>query len=74
MSSVPKVNYETSPARERFYDMCADHIVEKNDGIDKEELRKAVAHMKAENEEEHKRNIKDMGRPGKIKMQQLKQV
>ena len=40
--------------------MCADHIVEKNDGIDKEELRKAVAYMKSENEEEHERNIKDM--------------
>ena len=40
--------------------MCADHIVEKNDGIDKEELRKAVAHMKSENEEEHELNIKDM--------------
>ena len=49
MSSVPKGNYETSPARERFYDMCADHIVENNDGIDKEELCMAVAHMKSEN-------------------------
>ena len=47
MSSVPKVNYETSPAQERFYDMCVDHIVEKNDGIDKDELRKAVAYMKS---------------------------
>ena len=80
MSSVPKVNYETSPARERFYDMCADHIVENNDGIDKEELCKAVAHMKSENEEEHKRNIKDMvpdddyKSPWEIKMQQLQQV
>ena len=33
-SSVPKGHYEPSPAQERFYDMCADHIVEKNDGID----------------------------------------
>ena len=40
--------------------MCVDHIIEKNDGIDKEELRKAVAHIKSENEEEHERNIKDM--------------
>ena len=32
-SSVLKGNYEPSPARERFYDMCADHIVEKNDGL-----------------------------------------
>ena len=41
--------------------MCADHIVEKNDGIDEEELRKAVSHTKSENEEGHERNIKDMG-------------
>ena len=60
-SSVPKEHYEPSPARERFYDMCADHIVENNDGIDEEELRKAVAYMKFEIEEEHERNIKDMG-------------
>ena len=54
--------------------MWAKVIVENDDGIDEEELRKAVAHMKSENEEEHKRNIKDMGRPGKIKMQQLQQI
>ena len=40
--------------------MCADHIVEKNDGIEEDELRKAVASMKSENEEEHERNIKYM--------------
>ena len=39
--------------------MCADKIVEKNDVIDKDELRKAVAYMKSENKEEHERNIKD---------------
>ena len=38
----------------------ADHVVEKNEGIDEEELRKAVNDMKSENEEEHERNIKDM--------------
>ena len=38
----------------------SDHVVEKNDGIDKDELRKAVAYIKYENEEEHERNIKDM--------------
>ena len=42
-SSVPKGHYEPSLALERFYDMCADHIVDKNDGIDEDELRKAVA-------------------------------
>ena len=59
-SSVPKGHYEPSPARERFYDMCADHILETNDGIDEEELCKAVAHMKYENEEDNKNIIKDM--------------
>ena len=28
-SSVPEGHYEPSPARERFYDMCADHTAEK---------------------------------------------
>ena len=59
-SSVPKGHYEPSPARERFYEMCADHIVDKNDGIDEDEARKAVDYMKSEYEEEHERNIKDM--------------
>ena len=34
-SSVTKGHYEPSPARERFYDMCADHIEENNVGMDK---------------------------------------
>ena len=59
-SSVPKIHYEPSPARERIYDMCEDHIVENNDGIDKDELPKAAADMKSENEEEHERSIKYM--------------
>ena len=58
--SHPKGHYEPSPAQGRFYDMCADHIVENNDGIDEDELFKAVAYMKFENEEEHERNIKNM--------------
>ena len=37
-----------------------DHVVEKNVGIDEDELCKAVAYMKSENEEEHERIIKDM--------------
>ena len=40
--------------------MCADHIVDKNDVIDEDELHKAVAYTKSENEEDHERNIKDM--------------
>ena len=36
----------------------ADHIGENNVGtIDKEELRKAIAHVKSEDEAEHERNI-----------------
>ena len=31
-STVPKGFYQISPARERYYDMCADHIEEKNVG------------------------------------------
>ena len=38
---------------------CTTYIAEKNDGIDKDELRKAVAYMKSENEE-HEHNIKDI--------------
>ena len=41
-SSVPKGHYELSPEREIFYDMCADHIVDKNDGIDEDEVRKVL--------------------------------
>ena len=38
----------------------SDQILENNDGIDKIELREAVAHVKANDEAEHERNIKDM--------------
>ena len=39
----------------------ADHIEEKNVGnIDKEELRKAIAHVKYEDEGEHEHNIDNM--------------
>ena len=40
--SVTKGNYEPSPARERFYDLFADLILVKNDGIDEDEIRKVV--------------------------------
>ena len=49
-SSVPKLHYEPSPARERFYDLFADVILDKNYGIDKDEIRKAVNYMKSEYE------------------------
>ena len=56
-SSVPTGYYELSPARERYYDMCADHIKEKNVGMDKDEIRKAISRVKLEVEAEHGRNI-----------------
>ena len=56
-SSVPTGIYQISPARERCYDICADHIKENNVGMDKEEIRKAISHVKTEDEEEHERNI-----------------
>ena len=40
--------------------MCADHIEENSVGMDKEELRKAIAHVKYEDEEVHERNIENM--------------
>ena len=40
--------------------MCADHNKEKNVRMDKDELRKAIFHVKSEDEEEHERNIENM--------------
>ena len=57
----------------------SDQIVEKNDGIEKVELRKAVAHVKSNDESEHERNIEimiqddDYKQPWKINMKQLQQ-
>ena len=55
-------------------------ILDNNYGIDEDELRKAAAFMKSENEEAHERKIKDMIQDGDYKspwerkMQQLQQV
>ena len=59
-STATKGYYQLSPARERFYDIMSDQILEKNDGIDKVEIRKAVAHVKSNEEAEHERNIENM--------------
>ena len=59
-SSVPPGHYEISPARERYYDICADHIKEKNVGMDKNEIRKAISRVKLEDEEENESNIEYM--------------
>ena len=58
----------------------SDHVKEKNVGMDKDEIRKEIYHVKSEDEEEHERNIENMihdddyKSPWKIKMQQLQQV
>ena len=47
-SPVQKGLYQISPAQDRYYDIMADHIEENNVGtIDKEELRKAIPHVKS---------------------------
>ena len=60
-SPVKKGFYQISPAQERYYDIMADHIEEKNvETTDKDELRKAISHVKSEDEAEHERNIDNM--------------
>ena len=56
--------YQISPARERYYDMMADNIIEANVGTEKtinyEEIHKAINILKAEEESGNERNIKNM--------------
>ena len=60
-SPVQQGLYQISPARERYYDIMADHIEENNVvTIDKDELIKAIAHVKSEDEAEHEQNIDNM--------------
>ena len=56
-SAVPTGHYEPSPARERYYDMQADHIAEKNVRMDKDKICKAFSRVKLEDEAEHERII-----------------
>ena len=58
--SVPKGIYQISPARERYDDIMADHVKEKNVGMDKDEICKAISYVKSEDEEEHERYIENM--------------
>ena len=48
---ITELKYEPSTERERFYDLFADVILDKNYGIDEDEIRKAVDYMKYEYEE-----------------------
>ena len=59
-SSVPKGIYQISPEQERYYDMMAGHIKEKNVVMDKDEIHKAISHVKSEDKDEHERNIQNM--------------
>ena len=53
-SQVQKRLYQISTAQERYYDIMADQIEVNNFGtIDKDELRKAISHVKSEDEAEH---------------------
>ena len=56
-SAVPPGHYELSPSQERYYDMQADIIAEKNVGMDKNSIRKAISRVKLEDEADHERNI-----------------
>ena len=61
VSPVQQGLYQISPARERYYDIMTDHIEENNVGtIDKEELCKAIALLKSEDEAGHERKIDNM--------------
>ena len=66
-SSVLKVIYQIYPARERYYDIIADHVKEKNVGMDKDKICKAISLVKSEDEEEHERNIENMVQDGDYK-------
>ena len=60
-SPVHQGLYQISPAQERYYDIMADHMEEKNVGtIYKEELRKSIALVKTEDEAGHEHNIDNM--------------
>ena len=60
-SPVQQGLYQISQAQEIYYDIMADHIEENNVGtINKEELRKAIAIVKSEDEAGHERKIDNM--------------
>ena len=56
-SAVPTGHYKPSPAPERYYDIPADIITEKNVGMDRDKIREAISHVKLEDEAYHGRNI-----------------
>ena len=56
-SAVPTGHYEPYPAQERYYYMQADLLTEKNVGMDKNKIRKAISHVKLEDEAYNERDI-----------------
>ena len=56
LSAVPTGNYQPSPAREIYYDMQAKLLTEKNVGIYKDKISKAISHVKLEDESYYERN------------------
>ena len=63
-SSVQQELYQISPARERYYDMMANKIIETNVGgegtINDAELCKEITILKSEEEAGHELNIDNM--------------
>ena len=63
-SPVQEGLYQISPARERYYDIMEDNIIEANVGSDRtinnDELHKEITQLKSEEEAEHDRNINNM--------------
>ena len=57
LSTVPTGHY-LSPSRERYWDMQAKLLTEKNAGMDEDEICKAISRVKLEDEAEHERSIK----------------
>ena len=57
LSAVPPGHYKLSPAQERYYDMQAKFLAEKNVGIYKDKICMAVQQVKLEDEAYHERNI-----------------
>ena len=61
---VQEGSYQISPARERYYDMMADNIIETNVGsegtLNDEDIRKAINIFKSEEEAGHEHNINNM--------------
>ena len=56
-SVVPPEHYELSPSRERYWDMQAKLLTEKNVEMDKDKIRKAISQVKLEDEAYYEPNI-----------------